>query len=492
MLNKSKNVISVLLNEDSFQAAYLKKIGSAFRVINLINQNIKGLAEAELVKTIQAVLSSFPVRSADIACVLPSNLVTTKNIEIPSINEEEIRSIVNLQAGRHTPFSREEIQIGYVNVGVVKANYTRVLLVIANKGIVKTQLSIFDKAGLKVKHVVFSSEGIAQLYKGVADAKAQGAAVGLIDLGEHSTEFSVMQSGKIIMTRNIPIGRVKIDVEGASARDYILDELHKTLESYQVEDIGQVPKKYLMTFDDEGAKAMQDAVSNRLGWDIEFAPYVDCIKVASPVLKKIATTYSNVSFLNVLAPSYNTAPSPIDLFPEELQLQKSIEAQGKEFVKTAVLGLITMTLAACFFLVRMAFMDMSLGTLKKNYDPKHKQAQILKDQSFRAKMVQNFADNRMGSLDAINELYKFIPDTVYITSIAMDQDGKMDIIGVADTASIVFNLGSALKESVLFDSVEIKSTTSKKDRGKDAAAFEIILNIKGASSSVNKTKGSEG
>ncbi|MBF0479842.1 MAG: pilus assembly protein PilM [Candidatus Omnitrophica bacterium] len=492
MLNKSKSVISVLLSEDSFQAIHLQKMGTTFRVVNLVNHSVKGFAEAEMIKTIQASLSGFPLRGSDVACVLPSNLVTTKNIEIPAVNEEEIRSIVNLQAGRHTPFSREEIQIGYVNVGVVKANYTRVLLVIANKSILKNQLSVFDKAGLKVKHVLFASEGIAQMYRAAADSKSAGGAVGLIDLGENATEFSVIQNGKIVTTRNIPIGRSQIESGGNNSRDYILDELHKTLESYQAEDIGQLPKKYLMTSDDEAAKAVQDAVTNRLGWDIECAPYVDLIKAAPAVLKKIATKYPGVSFLSVAAPAYNTSTSPIDLFPEELQLQKSLEAQGKEFIKTGILIVVILPLVACFLVVRQSFMDLAKTTLKKNYESKHEQAKVLKDQTLRAKVVENFADNRMGSLDAINELYRFIPDTVYLSSITMDQDGKLDIQGVADTSSIVFNLGSALKESSMFESVEIKSTASKKDRGKDASSFEITLKLKTAASPTKKTKDSEG
>ncbi|MBF0533362.1 MAG: hypothetical protein HQL23_09785, partial [Candidatus Omnitrophica bacterium] len=78
--------------------------------------------------------------------------------------EEEIKSIVSLQAGRHTPFSREEIQVGYIHIGVYKSNYTKILLVIANKNVIKQQLSVFDRAGLRVKRVLFSAEGIAAFY----------------------------------------------------------------------------------------------------------------------------------------------------------------------------------------------------------------------------------------------------------------------------------------------------------------------------------------
>ena len=84
----------------------------------------------------------------------------------------------------------------------------------------------------------------------------------------------------------------------------------------------------------------------------------------------------------------------------------------------------------------------------------------------------------MVSLDAIKELYYNIPDNIYLTNIFMDEDGSLSIQGISEIASLVFNLGTTLKESELFTSVEIKSTTSKKDRGKDVSAFEITLKLK--------------
>ena len=108
------------------------------------------------------------------------------------------------------------------------------------------------------------------------------------------------------------------------------------------------------------------------------------------------------------------------------------------------------------------------------------------------KVIQNYLTNRMVSLDTISELYNNMPNEVYLTGITMDEDGDISIQGVADMASVVFNLGTTLKESDFFKSVNIKSTTSKKDRGKDVSAFEITLRLKSASdetSQENQTKG---
>jgi len=55
----------------------------------------------------------------------------------------------------------------------------------------------------------------------------------------------------------------------------------------------------------------------------------------------------------------------------------------------------------------------------------------------------------------------------------------------------VFNLGTSLKESEFFQSVDITSTTSKKDRGKDVSAFEITLKIRSDAPAAEEKEGEE-
>ncbi len=46
--------------------------------------------------------------------------------------------------------------------------------------------------------------------------------------------------------------------------------------------------------------------------------------------------------------------------------------------------------------------------------------------------------------------------------------------------SRVFTLVGALEESQLFKSVKTNSTTAKKERGKDVAAFELVFKLESA------------
>ena len=476
MFSPKNNFIGITLNENTVDIVQLKKAGSQFRVVNVVSESITGVSEQDLPKCLQNALRGFQSKSAEVIYVLPSHLVTTKNIEIPSTDDEEIKSIVSLQAGRHTPFSREEIEIGYINNGIYKTTYTKVLLAIANKGVIKDQIALLEKVGICVSKVVFAAEGIAGLFEKECTLKGEGKPVGLIDIGENCSDFYVISNGKTMTTRNIPFGKKQIVDEGDSAKAMLIDEFKQTIEAYQSEDAEQeAPLKYLITTDDDVSKNIKECLETQLQWNVEIVPYVDQITTSQGVIKKIATQYPQVSFLSIIASVSAISALQIDLFPDELKLQKSIEHQGKEVVKTTVLVFIVLILLSGFLGLRMYFFNSHLTNLKKDYNEERIAVTQLKNTSNRIKMLERFFEDRMVSLDLIDVLYGYIPHEVYISSLSMDEKGVINLQGIADTASIVFNLGTDLKESDFFDSVEIKSTSSKKDRGKDVSAFEILL-----------------
>ena len=55
----------------------------------------------------------------------------------------------------------------------------------------------------------------------------------------------------------------------------------------------------------------------------------------------------------------------------------------------------------------------------------------------------------------------------------MDEDGTVTIDGISETMSQVFSYVKSLDDSTMFKDAKTKSTSTKKDNGKDVAGFEI-------------------
>ncbi len=102
---------------------------------------------------------------------------------------------------------------------------------------------------------------------------------------------------------------------------------------------------------------------------------------------------------------------------------------------------------------------------------------MLQEQMNKAKLVRGYIKKRMVSLDIIHELYAITPHTIYLNNIAVDDDGTVTIDGISDSMSQVFSYVKSLDDSTMFKEAKTKSTSTKKDNGKDVAAFEIEFKL---------------
>jgi len=179
-------------------------------------------------------------------------------------------------------------------------------------------LEIFEKAGVKVEKVLFALEGIASLYSEALGLKNEPTPKGIIDVDENSTNFVITFRGISISSRSIPIGKVQLKSEGDDAINRLVDELKMTLDLYVNEDIEPAPVQYLITSDDENTRALETGLKTKLDWAIDFVPYVDNVKASGSALKKIAKSFSDFSFLDIISSGAEPDNVQVDLMPEEV------------------------------------------------------------------------------------------------------------------------------------------------------------------------------
>ncbi|MCD4779196.1 MAG: pilus assembly protein PilM [Candidatus Omnitrophica bacterium] len=478
MLNKSNDFISVAFTDDILKVAYVRGAGENARVDQLVVKEVKGLSEQNQVKAVHAATKGMKVKGGNVLLIIPSNMVTTKNIEIPSTNTEEIKSIVSLQASRHTPFSREEIQTGYINFGVYKNNFTKVLLVIANKKLLREKINILEKAGMRVNKIVFGPEGMARMYSDALGLSGESVPSGVISIGYDSTDFIIVHKGTCISARNIPVGKVHFNQEGAIAEEKLVEELSRTIESYKNEDIEAQPAQYLLTSDDKMAQDMQLLLKEKLSWNTEIIPYQDNMKMAPSLFKKKSAQYADHSFFDVASAGITATKSFVDLMPEDIQLQKSVEEQGREVFKTGVLAVVILVLIAAIIGLRLYFKSAYLAKIQADYTQTRTEVEKLNHVVLGNRLIREFLNGRNIGLDALYEIYQNIPREIYLTNLFFDEDGSLSLSGIADEVSLVYEWKDSLENTGFFHAVDEKSNVSKKDRGKDVQAFEFLLKVK--------------
>jgi Tfp pilus assembly protein PilN len=129
-------------------------------------------------------------------------------------------------------------------------------------------------------------------------------------------------------------------------------------------------------------------------------------------------------------------------------------------------------------LSRVYFKDVFLRqNLVEKYSDQKKEVGLLEGTMNKTRILRDYLQARQLPLEAVRELYRIIPNEMYLSNISMDDQGDVTIQGVSESMSRVFAVVTALEESPLFENVKTKSTTAKKERGKDVAAFEIVLKL---------------
>ena len=469
MTLKQSRFIAVSIGQSCVKAAQVTRAG----VVEKLSQ--KSVSGGNVDEALRASLSGFAVKEAGVVCVMPAEVATTKLLEVPSADREEIESIIALQATRHTPFNKDEIITGYIKTGTPRPGFTKLLLIVVKREAVKEKLAFMRKAGLDVAQVLFAPEAAARFYARPLASK-KGETVALLDVAMQGASFIVASEGIPLMARNIPVGIDAVNCD-PSALDQLVQEARASFETFEQEG-GLRPSRIVLTREHPALAAIDGKLAEVLGFPVEIMPYMDLVKGGSGLKDQLAREFADESALDVLVTGVMALKCAADLVPQEIKDQRSVAEKGRETMKAGIFVLLALFFIGGGLLSQVYFKDAFLKqNLVDKYSDQKKQVALLESMVSKTRVLRDYLQARQLPLEAMRELYNIIPEEMYLSSISMDDAGNVAIQGISESMSRVFTVVTALEESPLFEGVKTKSTTAKKDRGKDVAAFEITLKL---------------
>lgn len=474
---KNQDFVGIDLSTTSLKISHVRvSPPNKKEIISLVAENVTGVSDADIAKAISVRFHALKLKNAKIIDVLPSNLAITKNIEIPSVNPREIREIINLQAGRHTPYSREEIIVDYIDLGTYKRNYTKVLLVIVARSVVKRHFDIIEKAGVKLDRVGFAPEGFVRLSSRVFKLDAEPHPVSIIHIDDNFTDFSIAFKNKVLFVRSIPLGALHLKAEKEKSQTRFVEEIKKSFEAYQSEDIEKGTSSIVILGAVEDSQSLEVALADALHLQVKSLSYLKNLLLSAEALKN-AASLASVSFLNSIAPIMSLDELKLDLVPQEIKLKKSFAERARDLVKTGIFSFIIFVLLFSLFISRIYFRGLYLKKLETKFALLDKDAKALEAKFSKIMLVKSYLSGRGFSLEILTELYKLVPLEMELVEIKFDGQGKLSIKGTAESMSVVFALVDSMEKSEFFADVKTKYTTKRKEGKKDVSDFEIIAQL---------------
>ena len=464
--------LGIDFSSGSLKLAQVKAFPNKKEVINLKSHDIRDLSDDAIAKLISAAFSELKIKNAAIVNVIPAQAAITKNIEIPSVDPKEIKEIVSLQAGRHTPYSREEIITDYINIGTYKHSYTKILLVIVSRNIVKRQFSVLEKAGLKLERVFFAPEGLAWSAQKLLGLNTENSPASILHIDDAFTDFVIVFKDKAMFIRSIPIGALHLSAESEKYQMKFLEELKKSLEAYQSENIERSPAMLILTGATEELSSLEQTLNNYLRLPCKIIPYLKNIAVSAPALDSACLT-KRISFLNVLTPLLAWNEMNVDLLPEEIKLKQAVEERGKDLIRSGILIFAVFVLVFSILVSKIYFKGAYLERLKTEFASVNRQAEALEKDFSKISTLRNYFSGRGYSLEVLAELYASVPEDLELNEIRFDIEGAFSLRGTAATMSSVFSFVERLEKTKYFKDVKTRYTARRKEGLIDVTDFEI-------------------
>lgn len=433
-------------------------------------------------------LSEFIVKnrafSAQIFCSIPSKFFISKNVEIPSTDREEIAKIIDLQAGRFTPYSRDEIVIDFMCMDTATQHYTSVLLIIINRKVVERYFRVLDAAHISLHKVIITSEAMSNLYpKMISEGISEGAVAG-IHIGEDFSDLIINDNGQMLFVRSISTGAEAFKTNPGIAHADFLSELNKSLAAYQDQGIGSLIRFVVLTGVVEDMSAVKDEIQK--GCPIILANQA-LIKVASyqnyfEMNEKTMSTLKaekSVSYFEVLASVVMGSNSRIDLTPSEVKLKRRFRESSKDMMTFGVLVMTLFLLISVFLASKIFIKNMLYDKLEKIHKPISGEARSLERTSTKNRVVRQLLENRGKGLRVFDILSNLIEEDVYLSNFSYQDDGKVELVGTAQSMSKVFAFVTKMEESNYFTNVKTKQTKTRREGTDDVADFDIEAQLAG-------------
>ncbi|MBI4358377.1 MAG: PilN domain-containing protein [Candidatus Omnitrophica bacterium] len=453
----------------------MPKLPSGRQVTQLLSFSARGVSEEELVSKLQTFLVDLKPKHTRLLGTVASHSVVTRNIEIPSRDPNEIWEIVSLQATRHTPYARNEIVVDYLNLGVFKSVYTKILLIIVPRTVVMRFYEIALKLNVKVEKIFFAPEIIARNASKRVEVASEKLPVCVVQVDTSVSEFIVMSRDMLLFVRSIPVGAQHFAVAKEGYLIRFVEELRKSLEAYQSENIDQNPSVLFLSGATQNLEDLGQMVEEGLKLSVKYLFDIEQI----PMHQELKDKYSsqNVSFLQVAAPALLFDELTVDLVPEENKLKKSVEERSREIVKTGFLTMAFLGVLCVFLLSYLYFRTARLSELRDRYDPIKKETQALEEAYGHVQAVKTHLANRGVAIERLAELSSLVSLDMYLTEVKFDIDGKFSVKGRSFKKPSIFSFVDKMESSDLFQNVRTKYITGQVEDGKEFADFEVSASL---------------
>lgn len=399
---------------------------------------------------------------------LPRQLVNVRMLELPSTDPLELSDMVDLQVGKQTPYSRDEIIADYRITGPGREGYTRVLLAIVQRSVLRQRFSVFEEAGIDVERMSLSTEGILGWCRRSLKKPGEGAML-VVDVDSFYSDFVVVDKGNLLFTRSVLLGANELLGDYAAAQGKFVREVRQSVEAFAAESPGlSVGKGYL-----SGAGAWIPGLAQDLarGLNIVVEP-VDSLqafkyKPKTPDLRQ--APYNAVSLTALVGIAGDPASLELSLAPESVRLRRAIVTKARRLTTLGVMIVTVLASISLFATVKLSFKLSRMKALQSELKATTPRIRAVEQMRDIVRVVSERADLRFSAFSVLTAIHTQTGGDldVALDSVAMDlEDNQVQLGGTGGSTKDIRALVRNLEGSELFRDVKEGGETVRERNGR--------------------------
>ncbi|MDI6774508.1 MAG: hypothetical protein QME60_03815 [Verrucomicrobiota bacterium] len=403
---------------------------------------------------------------------LPRQVVNIRTLELPSTNPNEIVDMVDFQAAKQTPYSREEILSDYRVIGSWREGYTRVMLVIVQLSALRQYFYLLDKLDVDVDWMAVSSEGILNWFRLAGAVKAADAgAAAILDVDSQCSDFMVVAGGDVVHSRCIRLGASRILASPEAAWNELAQELRLLLETCRTEQPDLNLARLILTGAGARMSGLNDHLQAALNLSVAVQDETSSVrKMPAAVRYGILRGLSLTSLIGLAG-----APESlqINLMPNSVKLRRNLVDRVGELAGASMAAMALLAAGSLFVVAEYFFQRQHQADLKAQAERLEPQKRNAERMCAIRNIVREYRNPGSAMANLLAEIHPLIPADLYLETLEIDLGkGRAALSGSGGSMKDARSLMTGLGNSTLFADVK-EDGPLRKDARSDRFKFKV-------------------
>lgn len=443
--------------------------GRSFRVEKLIARPLT-TSIRESFAAVLGELAGDAAASKRARVAVSRNLVTLRNLELPSTQPQELESMLELQIAKQSPYKREEIVCDWQTGPHPRSGFSNVLLAVAHRFPIMDYVEPLTEAGYDIESAGLVSSGL-----GAFAPKGSGPVI-LLEVAAYYTEFQILSNQKLLFSRTILVGADRLSGDDPDSLDKLVTEVKRSLEIFQNEQtVTSLPSEALLMGAAQFLEPVRARLTEELALNVKLArPLSQVFEFSRAALESLKSLEAKESFYGLLGGFVLPASRHFNLMPSELKMQKALEERTRELARLGVL-VASFVMAVSGLLLEQVYKEKAvLRKLTARVEQTAGEAEEVEKMRHVLDVVRHRASPDGSALAFLDTLHRVTHPDLYYKTVAFQDSESMSLRGYAKQMSSVLEFVTSLEKGGPFRDVETKYATRRKIRDEELVEFEII------------------